>query len=331
MVDRIVPATKPEDIERLAALTGVLDLLAGDARAVPAVGGRGPLRRRRPARPRGGRACSSSRDVTPVRADEAQRCLNGTHSSLAYLGYLAGHETIADTVADPAFAAFCRRLWRDEIIPTLRAAAGRGSRRLCRGAVRALRQPGDPAPDLADRHGRKPEAAAADPRDDRRRPRRRPAVAGARRSRSRPGCATSAGRTRPGAAIDVRDPLADAAEGAERRGGDPAAQGRGAARACARSFRAALAEDARLPHGGDRGLPDAGRREGARARWRGLPDDKPPAAHDMMLTRLPKARSHARHSHAAGPQPRRQRRHPDRARPAGRRGRSASGWRSPRR
>ena len=26
MVDRIVPATKPEDIERLAALTGVLDL-----------------------------------------------------------------------------------------------------------------------------------------------------------------------------------------------------------------------------------------------------------------------------------------------------------------
>ena len=39
------------------------------------------------------------------------RCLNGTHSSLAYLGYLAGHETIADAVADPPFAALCRRLW----------------------------------------------------------------------------------------------------------------------------------------------------------------------------------------------------------------------------
>ena len=24
------------------------------------------------------------------------RCLNGTHSTLAYLGYLAGYETIAD-------------------------------------------------------------------------------------------------------------------------------------------------------------------------------------------------------------------------------------------
>ena len=45
--------------------------------------------------------------------------LNGTHSSLAYLGYLAGHETIADTVDDPAFAGFVRHLWRAEIIPTL--------------------------------------------------------------------------------------------------------------------------------------------------------------------------------------------------------------------
>ncbi len=45
--------------------------------------------------------------------------LNGTHSSLAYLGYLAGHETIADTVADDAFAGFVRHLWTAEIIPTL--------------------------------------------------------------------------------------------------------------------------------------------------------------------------------------------------------------------
>ncbi|HET9069220.1 MAG TPA: mannitol dehydrogenase family protein, partial [Amaricoccus sp.] len=47
------------------------------------------------------------------------RMLNGTHSALAYLGYLAGHETIAETVADPVFTAFVRRLWSDEIIPTL--------------------------------------------------------------------------------------------------------------------------------------------------------------------------------------------------------------------
>lgn len=59
--------------------------------------------------------------VSDVRAFELMklRMLNGTHSSLAYLGYLAGHETVAETVADPAFAAFARRLWTDEIIPTL--------------------------------------------------------------------------------------------------------------------------------------------------------------------------------------------------------------------
>ncbi|WP_299932466.1 mannitol dehydrogenase family protein [uncultured Pelagimonas sp.] len=47
------------------------------------------------------------------------RCLNGTHSTLAYLGYLAGYQTIAETVADPAFAKLCEILWRDEIIPTV--------------------------------------------------------------------------------------------------------------------------------------------------------------------------------------------------------------------
>ena len=47
------------------------------------------------------------------------RCLNGTHSALAYLGYLAGFETISETVSDPDFALFCEMLWTDEIIPTV--------------------------------------------------------------------------------------------------------------------------------------------------------------------------------------------------------------------
>ena len=47
------------------------------------------------------------------------RMLNGTHSALAYLGYLAGYETIAAAVADPAFRAYVAHLWRNEIIPAL--------------------------------------------------------------------------------------------------------------------------------------------------------------------------------------------------------------------
>ena len=117
MVDRIVPATKPEDIERVAALTGRLDLspvlhepfrqwvvedhFVGGAR--PDLGAVG---------------VQLVADVRPFELMKL-RMLNGTHSSLAYLGYLAGHETIADTVADPVFAGFVRRLWTREIIPTL--------------------------------------------------------------------------------------------------------------------------------------------------------------------------------------------------------------------
>jgi fructuronate reductase len=117
MVDRIVPATKPEDIERVAALTGRLDLspvlhepfrqwvvedhFVGGAR--PDLGAVG---------------VQLVEDVHPFELMKL-RMLNGTHSSLAYLGYLAGYETIADTVGDPVFAGFIRRLWTQEIIPTL--------------------------------------------------------------------------------------------------------------------------------------------------------------------------------------------------------------------
>ena len=52
------------------------------------------------------------RFVASVEAHEIMklRCLNGTHSTLAYLGYLAGHETIADAVADRRLVAAGRRL-----------------------------------------------------------------------------------------------------------------------------------------------------------------------------------------------------------------------------
>ena len=63
--------------------------------------------------------------VADVSAHEAMklRMLNGTHSALAYTGYLAGHETVADTVGDPVFAAYVRRLWA-EIIPAVTAPEG---------------------------------------------------------------------------------------------------------------------------------------------------------------------------------------------------------------
>lgn len=118
MVDRIVPATTQQNIAALAAETGhvdqapvfhepflqwvIEDRFVDDMRpAFETVAG-----------------VQMVRDVAPFELMKL-RMLNGTHSALAYLGYLAGHETIADTVNRPAFAAFARKTWTHEIIPTL--------------------------------------------------------------------------------------------------------------------------------------------------------------------------------------------------------------------
>ena len=52
------------------------------------------------------------------------RCLNGTHSALAYLGYLAGFNTIAECVSQDSMVNYIQYLWEKEIIPTLETPEG---------------------------------------------------------------------------------------------------------------------------------------------------------------------------------------------------------------
>jgi fructuronate reductase len=52
------------------------------------------------------------------------RLLNGAHSSLAYLGLLAGHETVAGAMADVDLAAFVATMMKRDILPTLAAPRG---------------------------------------------------------------------------------------------------------------------------------------------------------------------------------------------------------------
>jgi fructuronate reductase len=47
------------------------------------------------------------------------RILNGAHSSLAYLGLLIGHETVADAMADSELSSYIERLIRTDIVPSL--------------------------------------------------------------------------------------------------------------------------------------------------------------------------------------------------------------------
>jgi fructuronate reductase len=48
------------------------------------------------------------------------RLVNGAHSTLAYLGLLRGHETVAEAMADGPLSAFVERLMRLDIVPSLR-------------------------------------------------------------------------------------------------------------------------------------------------------------------------------------------------------------------
>jgi len=120
MVDRIVPATTDADVAEVAGLLGLDD-------AAPVIGE--PFRQWAvedvfaAGRPRwdavGAQMVS---EVAPFEFMKL-RMLNGAHSSLAYLGYLAGHETVAAASGDPVFARFLQGLW-SEIIPAVPAPQG---------------------------------------------------------------------------------------------------------------------------------------------------------------------------------------------------------------
>ncbi len=52
------------------------------------------------------------------------RILNGAHSTLAYLGLLRGHASVADAMRDDELARFVDRMIRDDIVPMLPAVPG---------------------------------------------------------------------------------------------------------------------------------------------------------------------------------------------------------------
>ncbi|WP_245419869.1 mannitol dehydrogenase family protein [Phyllobacterium salinisoli] len=122
MVDRIVPAATDNDLLLARDLTGLRDL-------APVI--HEPFRQwviedifgaaGRPAWERAGAQFVG--DVEPFELMKL-RMLNGTHSALAYLGFLSGIQTISQTVADPVFRDFLAGLWRNEIIPTVPAPDG---------------------------------------------------------------------------------------------------------------------------------------------------------------------------------------------------------------
>jgi mannitol 2-dehydrogenase len=116
MVDRITPATTPEQRDELVADLGVADRwpvvtepfrqwIVEDSFC----NGRPPLERV---------GVQLVDDVAPYEAMKT-RLLNAGHTALGYLGYLAGHRTTDEAVADPAFRSFLTTMMAEEIVPGL--------------------------------------------------------------------------------------------------------------------------------------------------------------------------------------------------------------------
>ncbi len=117
MVDRIVPAVTPETLHRIAEQTGVNDPVAVACE---------PFRQwviednfvaGRPAWEKAG--AELVKDVLPFE-EMKLRMLNGSHSFLAYLGYLAGYPLINVCMEDANFRATARALMLNEQAPTLK-------------------------------------------------------------------------------------------------------------------------------------------------------------------------------------------------------------------
>jgi fructuronate reductase len=118
MVDRIVPATTDEDRARIAARLSVEDAwpVVTEPFSQWVIEDRFPT-----GRPRfEDSGATLVQDVAPFELAKL-RLLNGSHSTLAYLGYLAGYETVSDVMADESFARLVAELMEKESAPTLEA------------------------------------------------------------------------------------------------------------------------------------------------------------------------------------------------------------------
>ena len=115
MVDRITPATTPEERDEIARTFGVDDRWPVICEPFSQwvvedrfCNGRPPLDRV---------GVQFVDDVVPYELVK-KRLLNASHCALGYLGHLAGHRTTADVMADPVLAAFVAG-FLDEVIPLL--------------------------------------------------------------------------------------------------------------------------------------------------------------------------------------------------------------------
>ena len=134
MVDRIVPATTDEDRTRIAGALGL-----DDAWPVIAEPFTQWVIEDRFTASRPDWDATFVADVAPFEAMKL-RLLNGSHSALAYLGFMAGYETVAEAISNPGLAAFTAGLMEDTR-PTLAVPAGTDVTGYCQALIARFRNP----------------------------------------------------------------------------------------------------------------------------------------------------------------------------------------------
>jgi fructuronate reductase len=130
MVDRIVPATKPEDCRRISDTLGVADAWPVMTEPFSQWVVEENFSTGRPDWEKFG--VTMVNDVTPFE-DMKLRLLNGSHSALAYLGMLSGQVTVDQAFASPYIRRFIDQLWAEaaETLPAeVRHKSGNYTRQL---------------------------------------------------------------------------------------------------------------------------------------------------------------------------------------------------------
>ena len=116
MVDRIVPATTDADRQAIKGIIGVDDAWPIMTEPFTQWVIEDHFPSGRPAFEAVG--AQLVKDVEPFERMKL-RMLNGSHSSLAYLGYLAGHQYVAEVMQSPDFVKLIHGLMTEEAMPTL--------------------------------------------------------------------------------------------------------------------------------------------------------------------------------------------------------------------
>lgn len=116
MVDRIVPATTDADRETVRTATGRDDAWPIMTEPFTQWVIEDRFVSGRPAFELAGAQMAG--DVEPFELMKL-RMLNGSHSTMAYLGYLSGYQYVSEAVADPAIRTLIHGLMTQEAMPTL--------------------------------------------------------------------------------------------------------------------------------------------------------------------------------------------------------------------